>query len=1019
MTALVVAPWANAGADPKNFRILLILTLASGIFAFVSLWTTPRRVRRTNSYAGTLATAVPLALGLALVVGQIVPLSDATLERVSPRVLELKAELLPPDGADVPPLEAFADPEFRASDFLEPEREAALRKTLGEPVPFDEAAPLDLQSAAAVDAAVEKAFLPDDAPARNAWGRTISLYPLATKERLLHFGAAAIFFLAAAILFDTSGSRRFLWRTVALNGLAVALFCLAGRANPAIFENETIRAWLSETRLETSRGYGMFVNKNNAAGYLVLCLAAAIGPTVSAFLKTARSLDKERVDRKRERAEEKRWEDVCKTRREAAWKRILGDFFDLFDRRFVAWSCVAGSIFAAILASLSRGGSVASLAALTAVLIVLAVRKEGRRYWPAVAATAAVALAFVAWTGLTQKVDARMSTLVEEDVETGETAVESDARWANWEGAAATGRDYPWFGSGLGTYYLANYRNDEALKYGSLFYYAENSWIQTRVEMGRVGSFLFVATYLTLLFFIGRSLVGRRSLETLATGGVGLCLIIGQLTASLGDFGIYLPSNLLLFAALCGSCVARKDVRRWEKREAAQANAKDAATRERAVREIRRATRREFVGAAALSALLLAGLFGGRWALAENADAVERVRLATEATIPDAEIPHLAADSLDARIAALRSFVERRDDSYETRAKIAYLELLKFRVRYMETLRAAEPTWTDEILWERTHPIYWAAELRRYRRAGLEKAAGAIRANEAIVESFPKILAEWTAARRICPLETAAHLKIAETLAAATPIVWAREREAVELAARRCAASAPFDARLLFNAGRELFRVDLETLWPRFWRLSAENSAKRWAEILQAIELGVPKSKQAAIVAETTPDNVRTARIGLTKFYGKRADSPIYDALNARCAELFETTPEAERDAAFYLDRAFFNKYNENYEAAEADFRKRLELQPGSVVAELQLAILLCEQTRLLQKDEECVKLLRRIRGISSGSLRRQAESWLKRAERNLARGQARAEMAEKERREAGGETDESINREKSDDSAK
>ncbi|MBR4833755.1 MAG: hypothetical protein IKU86_05390, partial [Thermoguttaceae bacterium] len=63
LTALVAAPWANAGADPENFRFLLILTLASGILAFVSLWTTPRRVRRTNSYAGTLATAVPLALG--------------------------------------------------------------------------------------------------------------------------------------------------------------------------------------------------------------------------------------------------------------------------------------------------------------------------------------------------------------------------------------------------------------------------------------------------------------------------------------------------------------------------------------------------------------------------------------------------------------------------------------------------------------------------------------------------------------------------------------------------------------------------------------------------------------------------------------------------------------------------------------------------------------------------------------------------------------------------------------------
>ncbi len=78
LAALIAAPWANVGVDARNFRVLLYLALASGIFAFVSLWTTPRRERRTNSYWGTLATAIPLALGLALGVAQVLPLSDAT-----------------------------------------------------------------------------------------------------------------------------------------------------------------------------------------------------------------------------------------------------------------------------------------------------------------------------------------------------------------------------------------------------------------------------------------------------------------------------------------------------------------------------------------------------------------------------------------------------------------------------------------------------------------------------------------------------------------------------------------------------------------------------------------------------------------------------------------------------------------------------------------------------------------------------------------------------------------------------
>ena len=1035
LAALIAAPWANAGVDARNFRILLYLTLAGGIFTFVSLWTTPRRERRTNSYFGTLATAVPLALGLGLAVAQICPLSEETLERVSPRVLELKAELTPPDFDDVPetpPLDAFADPEFRAPDMLDEAEETALRESLSEPFPFDPEAPLDLQSATAVDAAVERAFLPADAPARTAWGRTISVYPLATRQALLNFGAALIIFLSAAILFNTNASRRFLWSAVALNGLAVALFCLAGRANPAIFENEAVADWLGEKRftpferlfvdvesvrpaeankeiVATEARYGMYVCKNAAAGYLVLCLSAALGLAASAFLKTARVLDKERAERKRERAEEERWSDVYQIRRDAFWKRALGDFFDLFDRRFVAWSCVAGLIFGAIFASLSRGASVAAFVGFVGALSVLAARKEGRRYWPALAAMGAVGLALVVWTGLAQRVDARMATLVEEDVETGETAVESDSRWENWRAAAETSREYPWFGSGLGTYSIANYYNDEALKFGGLFYYAENSFVQTRLEMGNVGVLLYVLTYVALLISVGRLLVGKRSRETLAIGCGGICLILGQFIASTGDFGIYFSANLFLFAALCGSCVARKNVRKWEKLETARAKAE---TRSQAVRDERRATRRELVGAAATSALLLGAALGGRWALSENADAVERTRLLERRDEIKRSIKNFdlaargkgdefcalpSSGTLDVLIDETRLFVERRDDSYEVRAALAYLELARFRIVQFEIGREAEPTATDQELWARTAPENLEAGLRHYRRLGLNAAATAIRSNKAVAEAFPQILADWTAARRLCPLEVAPHVKIAETLATATPIVWAREREAVELAARRTAKAAAFDSRALFNAGRELFRVDVRYLWPKFWRRSAEFSTTYWAAILNAVELGVPASKQEAVVAEITPNDPKRAREATTRYLGKR-ETPFFAALIKSAEAVFETTPEEERDDVYYTERAYFEKCRENYAAAEADFRKALQLRPELFESKLRLAILLCEQTRLLQKDEECVKLLREIADNASGSLKRQAETWLERAERNLLRSQARAKRAEKER---------------------
>jgi len=1055
LAALIPAPWANVGVDARNFRILLYLTLAGGIFALASLWTTPRRERRTNSYWGTIATAVPLALGLALVVAQFTPLADETLARVSPRVLELKAELLPPDfdaATETPPLDAFADPEFRAPALLDEAEEAALRESLSESFPFDPTSPLDLQSATAVDAAVERAFLPADAPARNAWGRTISVYPLATREQFLVFGAATLLFLAAAVLFNTNGSRRFLWGAIALNGLAFALFCLAGKLNPALYENETIVDWLNnkrftpfetlwsdettrstaelDERFERDRHYGTYVCRNAAAGYLGLCLAPVVGLIVLAFLKTARLLDKERAGRKRERAEAERWSDVYETRRDAVWKRALGDFFDLFNRRLVVWLGVAGLILGAIFASLSRGGSIAALVGLTGAFCVLAIRKEGRRYWPALAASVAVALSFLAWNGMTQRFDARMSPLVEED-ETGQTALESDARWQNWSDAVEAWRDYPWFGSGLGTYRIADYRYDEALKRDSLFYYAENSFIQTRLEMGRVGVLLYVLTYVALIIGVGRLVVGKRSRETLAVGCVGISLILGQFIASMGDFGIYFTANVFLFAALCGSCVARKNVRKWEKLEAARGSS-DPAARTQALRDERRATRRELVGAAVWSALTVGLLLGGRWALAESADAVERARLLNERDEIKAWIANSGATrgskkdettfftlpssaTLDAALDAGRDFVERRDDSYELRAALAYLEAARFRVLQFEALRETEKDFSDEELWALTAPEYWTAPLRHYRRLGYDGAAASIRSKGGFGDAYARVLADWTTARRVCPLEPAPHVRIAEALAASTPIAWSREREAVELAARRVAAAAPFDSRYLFNAGRELFRVDAETLWPKFWRRTADFSNEYWLKALIALEAAVPASKQGTLLAEIAPNDPRKARAALTYFYSKRKESaPFFELLLANARTVFEGTPEEARDAAYYFERASFNKFSENYEAAEADFRKALELRPGAIDVELQLAILLCEQTRLLQKDEECVKLLQRARAVATGGLARQAEVWTPRAERNLARSRARAKLAERER-EGDSEKQERANDEPSD----
>ena len=147
------------------------------------------------------------------------------------------------------------------------------------------------------------------------------------------------------------------------------------------------------------------------------------------------------------------------------------------------------------------------------------------------------------------------------------------------------------------------------------------------------------------------------------------------------------------------------------------------------------------------------------------------------------------------------------------------------------------------------------------------------------------------------------------------------------------------------------------------------------------------------------PNDPTKARGALTRYYQNRSENSFFVALLKSAENVFKTTPQEARDAVYYNERAFFNKYREDYVAAEADFRKALELRPDLFELKLQLAILLCEQTRLLQKDEECVKLLREVDENATGSIKRQAETWTPRAERNLLRSQARAARAEKERK--------------------
>ena len=98
-----------------------------------------------------------------------------------------------------------------------------------------------------------------------------SVSPATTREQAsLLFFAIAAFFLGAQ-WFSSAPSQLWLWRVLAVNGSVLGFFGIVQKVtwNGMLFWSVPLR--LGETP------FASFVNRNNAAGYLNLCLAAGLG----------------------------------------------------------------------------------------------------------------------------------------------------------------------------------------------------------------------------------------------------------------------------------------------------------------------------------------------------------------------------------------------------------------------------------------------------------------------------------------------------------------------------------------------------------------------------------------------------------------------------------------------------------------------------------------------------------------------------------------------------------------------
>ncbi|MCH5376490.1 MAG: O-antigen ligase family protein, partial [Planctomycetes bacterium] len=347
----------------------------------------------------------------------------------------------------------------------------------------------------------------------------ISLYPASTRHDLLWLAMGVSMFLLGVLIFRSTQSHlAILWLT-AVNGLALSFFGLVQQVswNGLLF-------W-SVPLTQGGRPFASFVNKNNAGGFLNLCLAAAIGLLVWYLGRSE--------------------EDYASRQSMSPWEHIAHAISRLNGRTLAAL-VVAVFIAAGILCSLSRGAVVAmaGATALTVLAIVVSRGLRGRAF-SVIAVITLAALLIVGWIGQSDTVQRRLASLFRE------REVVMHQRLPHWQAGLRAASDFWPLGSGLGTYRYV-YRLYQENPDQPWFYHAENQYLEALVEGGIVGLSLMLAMIVLMALACRRLLRQSPTSVAYAVGVAGLFALTSQAIASFFDFGLYLPANTLLFALLCG-----------------------------------------------------------------------------------------------------------------------------------------------------------------------------------------------------------------------------------------------------------------------------------------------------------------------------------------------------------------------------------------------------------------------------------------------------------------------------------
>jgi O-antigen ligase len=333
--------------------------------------------------------------------------------------------------------------------------------------------------------------------------------PSASRERLAEIAIYAGIGLASAIGFASILRTRLFLALITIN---TTLFSLFGMFQQVSFNGKIY--WVYE-RISGGAPFAAFVNRNNAAGYLLLGFAASL------FFWIRNNNQDSRYDG---------WLD--------RFSKI--DSVQLF--RISATLLIA----IGILATLSRGGIVALAATIACCIGLLATRQRhllGRWGIPVVGMTLAIASLPIVFSNL--PVSKRLATL-------NNWTEASSARIEHWTNVTPYLGNYWLTGSGLGTYKYC-YPLFQEDPFEAWYVHAENQYIEAIAETGLLGILLYLMLFGSIGWLALRLPWSQRTFAGI--GLVGFACVVGQMVSGVLDFGMFLPANASLMACLAGMII--------------------------------------------------------------------------------------------------------------------------------------------------------------------------------------------------------------------------------------------------------------------------------------------------------------------------------------------------------------------------------------------------------------------------------------------------------------------------------